>query len=203
MRRSRLAAALAAVAAAALAFGPKPALAGAEADSSAWTYVQALSGGSPMDCDLGLTTSGRWTCQTPSAPIVASGTTCIQTVHVDVAGRSVTVPLTGCTAQLVIPSWGWQGTYACIKGNPVDGGCHGAMAAGFALFSFQPVVGAAFVDEPATITDAVCTEAGGHATVTVSGFDGTNAFSMQSTINWLGSCSSVNDLTWTGTFTVA
>jgi hypothetical protein len=77
------------------------------------------------------------------------------------------------------------------------------MAAGFAFFSFQPVVGASFDQELATITDAACTSTGGHATLTSTGFDGTNAFSMDGTLNWLGSCSSVNELTWTGTFTVA
>lgn len=191
--RIRLLAVAATVAAATLAFGPRAALA-AEGDSSTWTYV----GASPMSCALG----ESWTCETPSGPIVASGLTCIQATHVDT--REVSFPATGCTASLLIPSGEWGvGTYECNLGYPVGTGCVGAMTAGAAVFSFQPVVGSSFVNETATITDATCTKTGGQATVTATGFDGTNAFSMQSTIAWVGTCNSVSTLTWTGTLTVA
>jgi hypothetical protein len=199
--RIRLLAAAAVVAAATVALGANPALAADDGDSSTWTSV----GGSSMSCAVGPATTTGWTCQTPSAPIVASGLTCIQTVHVDHQPISVTVPLTGCTASLLIPSGGWPGTSLCGDGSPVATGCQGAMAAGLAYFSFQPVLGSSFVDEIASITDAACTNVGGQATVTATGFDSSsgNAFSMQSTISWVGSCATVSVLTWTGTLTVA
>lgn len=199
MKRTRWAriAGAGAVIATLLAFGARPALAaGLEGDSSSWADIQ--TGG--LSCT---TATGGWTCDTPS-PVVAGGGSCVQTVHADVQGRSVTVPLGGCTATLSIPSWGWQGTFDCALGVPVGAGCYGAMAAGTAFFSFQPVLGESLESGLATITDAACTPDGGHATVTATLVDtGTdNVFQMDSTINWVGSCVSVSTFTWTGTLTV-
>jgi hypothetical protein len=201
MKRGRWVAAATMVTAATLAFSARPALAADLGDSSTWAYL----GPSAMSCAIGpATLTTGWSCDTPSAPIVAAGSDCIQTLNVDNArGVAVSVPLTGCTASLFIPPGGWQGPYDCNLGVPVGAGCTGAMAAGLGFFSFQPVLGSSFDQELATITDAACTKEGGHATVTSSGFDGSHVFSMQGTLNWVGNCSHVNELTWTGSFTVS
>jgi hypothetical protein len=199
--RIRRRAAAAAVTAATLAFAARPAMAATEGDTSTFATVQG--GASALSCSLGgYPATGGWSCDTP-APLVASGSDCIQSTHVDVNARSVTVPLTGCSASLLIPSSGWQGTDDCVYSSTVGHQCEGVLAAGYAYFSFQPVLGETFVDELATITDGECTGSGGRATVESTGFtaDG-NVFSMAGTITWVGDCSSVSTLTWAGTVTV-
>lgn len=202
IRGRRLVAVGAMVAAAAMAMAARPALAArAEGDIATWTAVQL--GGSSMSCALGGPALAEWSCQT-STPIVASGLTCVQTIHADVAGRTVSVPLTGCTASLSFPAGNWGIAVAnCNRGYPIGAGCQAVAVGGAALFSFQPVqpgLAPSYSDQLATITDAACDNTGGHATV--EAVDANDGYSMDGTVTWVGNCTTVSDLTWTANLTV-
>jgi hypothetical protein len=196
--RVRLLAGTAAFVAATLAFGARP----ADAATDAYTASIQLAPSGSLTCGNDWPSGATWSCQTPT-PLVAGGIGCIQSTYVDVDNRSVSVPLTGCTATLNVPSGGWSGSDTCNRSVPLGTHCVGTLADGFAEFSFRPALGEAVVDAPAAITDAQCTDNGGRATVESTGLVDGNPFSMSSTLTWVGSCTSVSTLTWTGTVTFA
>jgi hypothetical protein len=184
------------VAASLLAFGTN-ARAADEGDTATFAKVYGMQEGiSPLTCSAG----PIWLCSTPStSPLTANGADCVQTVYVNVVGRSFGVPLTGCSATLSVrgePAGDdWQGT--CV-------GTSCAMALGHGIFTFTPVAGGPFNAVTADITGAACNTAGGHATVTANGVQGSTVFSMTGTITWKGSCSDTSTLlTWAGEVTIA
>jgi hypothetical protein len=192
------------VAASVLAFGAMPALAAAsvETGTATWHKIYGLQEGiSPMTCSVQQReTTADWTCDTPSAPLVANGADCTENTYVDVAGVSIKALLPGCSASLSIPSSGWPGKAACATTSSGTT-CTGEMADGFGTFTFQPAVGSPLLPQPAIISDAACTSTGGHATVTSAGVAGTSgSFSMTGTITWTGSCSDSTSglLIWQG-----
>ncbi len=201
--RFRVAAVVAVIATATLTLAARPAsAAGPEADTASFTYVQGVLGSGGLSCSFG--SGGTWSCDTP-APLVVGGLGCVQSSNVSVDAGSINLPRTGCTASLVIPSGSWPGQYNCNRGYPVGAGCQAALVGiGSAYFSYRAAIGESVQNAPATITDAQCTGDGGRATLVAAGVDisNGNVYSMASTLTWTGSCTSVVELTWTGTFSV-
>jgi hypothetical protein len=192
----RVLVALLGMAASLLAFGVKPVQAAVMVgDNAVWARVYDLQN-SPVRCSV--VANSNWSCSTPStSPLVANGADCAQTVYVDVASTNISVPLAGCAAQL--SNVFWSGTAVCTP----TAGCQGEAPVGSATFNFQPVVGSPILPQPATITDATCTTAGGHANVASNGVAGGATYAMTGTITWVGSCTdTVTALTWAGQVTI-
>jgi hypothetical protein len=201
--RVRVLATAAVITTATLAWGARPALAAGTDYTATFAAVQGLGVAPTLSCG-GVWGPDNWSCQT-SAPITANGITCQQTTLVNTVA--------GCVASLTIDPGAWPGQLTCHYSaiDDPDVSVHqcvgNTFGVGTASFSYQPVSGSgglAISNAIATITDAECTGQGGRATLEASGFLGsTSAFSMQSTITWVGSCMSVSALTWTGMVSVA
>ena len=171
--------------------------AGVETGTATWLKVYGLQEGiSPMSCDITQKeTTADWSCDTNAGPLLASGADCTEDTYVDAAVvGQIKVDLPGCTASLSISSW--PGKAVCTT-TSAGTTCNGEMADGSGTFTFQPVVGSPLLPQSAIISDAACSPAGGHATVTSAG-----TFAMSGTITWTGSCSTINLLFWRGSVTI-
>ncbi len=199
-KRLRGFAAVAGVTAAMFALVARPALAGVvsgDGDSAAWTVTLANDSqyGALFTCSIGAGTVQQWSCSGNShVPIVASGANCTETATVTVSPVTLKEERMGCSAQLDIASW--FGTAKCSQGS-----CSGTLLAGSGTFTYQPVGGAP-ARQTVTIT-ASCSPTAGHATVTGAGTLGNGqSFSMNGALDWVGSCTNIPQLTWSGTVNI-
>jgi hypothetical protein len=185
--RLRVLVAAVGVAASVLALSAKPALADVtEGSNAAW--VKTVNGdtqfGGTLNC---ASTTTSWSCSGNSnAPIAATGADCTQTVYVKVSMKVWDPDVPGCTAELAVPSW---------SGTP-------ALAVGSGTFNFTSVLGTPSYSQQVTIT-ASCTSLVGHASVTGAGLlsDG-QTLTVNGALDWVGSCTNIPTMTWTGTVTI-
>jgi hypothetical protein len=191
------------VAAAMLAFSTRTALAevSVSAGTASFDKVYGLQEGiSPMSCSVGPGAAATWNCST-SSPLLANGADCHEDADVTVTPIDVPLLVPGCSASLSIVSWG--GPAACSQTSQ-GRLCSATAPTASGLFSFSPVVGSPFYQQPAIISDASCNAAGGQANVTAEGVNGSGGrFSMTGTITWTGDCSTINEQVWAGQVTIA